>query len=335
MTVPRTAGRRTESAFVAPRTNPDHDISVVVITHNRRREAAHALEHLVTLPERPEVIVVDNGSTDGTSGALREAFPDVRVIALESNCGAVARTTGVEHAATRFIAFSDDDSWWQPGALERASATLRAFPRLGLVAARILVGSEQRVDPTCVAMQQSPLDVDEDLPGPAVLGFLACGAVVRRDAYLECGGFSRILGFGGEEELLALELVRRGWFLSYVSDVVAHHHPSPRRDARARRRRLTRNALWVAWLRRPWSYGIRAAFRMAHLSLSDMSRLLGLVEAVAGFPSVIRERAVVPAHVEGWLRELEAQPAHQSSRRSFMPRVVDAHRPARRAHRPR
>jgi len=311
VTAPRTADPRTDSAFVAPQDNSDHDISVVVITRNRRREIAGTLERLLALPERPPVIVVDNGSTDGTSGALREAFPDVRVIPLESNRGAVARTVGVEHSATRFVAFSDDDSWWRPGALERASAALRSFPYVGLVAAQILVGGEQRVDPTSVLMERSPMAVDADLPGPAVLGFLACGAVVRRNAYLECGGFSPILGFGGEEELLALELVRRGWFLSYVSDVVAHHHPSPRRDVRARRRRLTRNALWVAWLRRPWSYGMRAAFRVAYQSISDMSRFLGLVDAVAGIPSVIRERAVVPAHVEGWLRVLEAQRAHE------------------------
>src|SRR3712207_8738424 len=42
------------------------------------------------------------------------------------------------------------------------------------------------LDPTCVAMARSPLDVGTSLPGPAVLGFVACGAVVRRDAYLEC-----------------------------------------------------------------------------------------------------------------------------------------------------
>jgi len=303
-----TAGPRRDSAFVAPQSNSfGHDISVVVITRNRCREAAHTLERLTVLPERPAVIVVDNGSTDGTSTALRDAFPEVRVIPLESNRGAVARTIGVEHAATPFVAFSDDDSWWQPGALERASAALASFPRLGLVAGRVLVGSDQRVDPTCVAMEHSPLDVGTDLPGPAVLGFLACGAVVRRDAYLECGGFSPILGFGGEEGFLALELVRRGWFLSYLSDVVAHHHPSLRRDERARRRRLTRNALWEAWLRRPWPYGIRAVFRVAQESVSDRSRFLGLMDAIVGIPFVIRERAAVPPHIEGWLRALEAQ----------------------------
>ncbi|MFL6243550.1 MAG: glycosyltransferase family 2 protein, partial [Acidimicrobiia bacterium] len=59
-----------ESAFVAPRAKSDHDMSVVVITRNRRREAAHTVECLMALPERPAVIVVDNDSTDGTSTAL-------------------------------------------------------------------------------------------------------------------------------------------------------------------------------------------------------------------------------------------------------------------------
>jgi GT2 family glycosyltransferase len=288
-----------------------HDITVVVITNNRRREALYAVERLLALPERPAVIVVDNGSTDGTSTALGQRFPEVRVIRLGHNLGAVARTIGVENAATAFVAFSDDDSWWEPGSLERASLALRAFPRLALVAGRVVVGHERRLDPTCVAMARSPLKVDTDLPGPAVLGFVACGAVVRRDAYLECGGFSRILGFGGEEGLLALDLVRRGWLLSYVRDVVAHHHPSPVRDERARRRRLARNALWEAWLRRPWSSGMRAAMRVARHGLSDITQLRGLVDAVLGVPLIMRERAVVPAHVEGWLRALETQRARE------------------------
>jgi hypothetical protein len=50
-----------------------------------------------------------------------------------------------------------------------------------------------------------------DLPGPPVLGFIACGGIVRRAAFLEVGGFNSRLGVGGEEELLAVDLTARGW----------------------------------------------------------------------------------------------------------------------------
>jgi GT2 family glycosyltransferase len=283
------------------------EISVVVITRNRRDGVMHTVQRLLTLPERPDVIVVDNGSTDGTSTALREAFSEVRVVTLEHNRGAAARTLGVESAATRFVAFSDDDSWWAPGSLAHAGRVLDSYPRVAVLAARILVGNERRIDPTCAVMARSPLDVEAELPGPAVLGFVACGAVVRRDAFLECDGFRPGFGVGGEETLLAIDLARQGWLLSYVSDVVAHHHPSPTRDHRVRRRRLVRNALWEAWLRRPWSYGVRKSLRVAGRGVTDRDQWRGLLEALAGVPAIIRDRAVVPPHVEGWLRTVEAQ----------------------------
>lgn len=281
-------------------------ISVVVITRNRRRGAMHTVQRLRTLPERPEVIVVDNGSTDGTSDALGDAFSDVRLVTLEHNRGAAARTVGVEQATTRFVAFSDDDSWWEPGSLAHASRILDSYPRVAILAARILVGPDRRLDPTCAAMAMSPLDVEADLPGPPVLGFVACGAVVRRNAFLECDGFRRGFGIGGEETLLAIDLVQEGWLLSYVAEVVAYHHPSPVRDPRARRRQLARNGLWEAWLRRPWAYGVRKSLRTARRGLADRDQWRGLVDALAGAPAILRDRAVVPPHVERWLRTLEA-----------------------------
>jgi N-acetylglucosaminyl-diphospho-decaprenol L-rhamnosyltransferase len=62
------------------------------------------------------------------------------------------------------------------------------------VAARILVGPEERTDPVTALMADSPLPRAEDAPGPSVLGFLACSAVLRREAFLQVGGgFSPVL----------------------------------------------------------------------------------------------------------------------------------------------
>jgi GT2 family glycosyltransferase len=148
----------------------------------------------------------------------------------------------VRRARTPYVAFSDDDSWWAGGALERAVDTLDRAPRLAVLAARILVGQEERLDPVCLAMRHSPLGEVAGV-GPRVLGFVACGAVVRRSAYLEVGGFHPRFGVGGEETLLAVDLAERGWDCAYADDVVAHHHPSEIRDLAARRAREVRNAL--------------------------------------------------------------------------------------------
>lgn len=108
--------------------------------------------------------MVDNGSQDGTAAAVRRALPTVRVIELPGNVGGYARTIGARFATTPYIAFADDDSWWAPGALRRAVAYFDAHPRMGLLAARILVGPEDQLDPICKSMCDSALGWDPDLP---------------------------------------------------------------------------------------------------------------------------------------------------------------------------
>jgi GT2 family glycosyltransferase len=248
--------------------------------------------------------VVDNGSSDGTVAALARRFPEVAAVALPGNRGAVARTIGVQHCSTAYVAFADDDSWWASGALDRARRELEANPTLGLIAARILVGDENELDPTSSAMAASPL-VHPDICGPGVLGFLACGAVVRRDAFLAVGGFPQLIFFGGEEEVLALDLATAGWHLAYVDDVVAHHHPSQVRNPRSRQRVMARNWILSAWLRRPLSVAVARMFAVAtgRGGVSVTPRVL--IDALRLLPAAVRQRRPVSKGIEAQLRIVE------------------------------
>jgi GT2 family glycosyltransferase len=225
----------------------------------------------------------------------------VRVIELPENIGAPARNVGVEAATTPYVAFADDDSWWSPGTLEAAADVFDAHPRLGLVQGTILVGTEERLDPACEEMSRSPLDAT-GLPGPGLLGFVACGAIVRREAYLEAGGFDPVVFFPGEEERLSLDLATAGWGMAYVSHLIAHHHPSPVRDDDGRRRSLiVRNRLLTAAMRRPW----RVVFHEARRALADDAPARrGVWDAARRAPRALAARRVVPAHVEEQLRLL-------------------------------
>jgi GT2 family glycosyltransferase len=275
-------------------------VTTVVATRNRWTD----LE--VTLPCHTEpVILLDNGSDDGTPSRVRRAFPHVLVIELRDNLGAVARNVGVRAATTPYVAFADDDSWWAPGALDRAAELFDAHPRLGLVAARILVGPDERTDPVCTEMASSPLLARDDgpCPGRAILGFVACGSVIRREAFLEAGGFDEVVEFAGEEERLAMDLATRGWDLTYAEEVVAHHHPSTSRESSAARRaRLARNRLLTALMRRPWPVVAGIAWSLA---CGDAASRRGVVLAVPRAARALGCRAVVPPPVEGQLRLLE------------------------------
>ncbi|MEU4835977.1 glycosyltransferase [Streptosporangium sp. NPDC023615] len=275
-------------------------VTVVVASRNRRRELERSLPH----HEGP-VILLDNGSSDGTAPAVRRDLPHVEVVELGRNLGAPARNIGVRLAGTPYVAFADDDSWWAKGALTRAAGVLDAHPRLAVLAGRVLVGARERPDPICAAMAAAPLGSEPDLPGPSVLGFLACGAVVRRDAYLAAGGFDDVVFFFGEEERLALDLAAAGWGLAYVPDVVAHHHPSPSRDPRGRRILAARNAVLTAVLRRPWPVVARTALAAAR---GGPEGRRGLCGAAARLPAALAGRRGLPPPVEAARRRLGGAP---------------------------
>src|SRR4051794_12035828 len=95
---------RWRSAAIRPSCTPDHDpgvdtgVTIVVATRNRRASLLATLRHLGSLGPgggRCPVIVVDNGSTDGTASAVVEACPQVTVLPLSANWGSAARNVGV------------------------------------------------------------------------------------------------------------------------------------------------------------------------------------------------------------------------------------------------
>lgn len=258
------------------------------------------LERLIALPEAPSVTVVDNASTDGTADAAA-AFAHVSVIRLPENLGAAGRNCGVARARSPYVAFSDDDSWWEPGALSAAVDIFDANDRLGVAAARVLVGQEGRLDPVCAAM-----DSGGSRAGASVLGFVACGSIVRRDAFLDVGGFRLGYGVGGEEELLAIDMAVAGWEARYCPALVAHHHPASRVAAsRDERRRLqARNALWTAWLRRRPAGAFRRTVALARTAARDRAVRRGLADAARDVPWIWRERSAVGPALERRLRDL-------------------------------
>jgi GT2 family glycosyltransferase len=279
-------------------------VTAVIATRDRRERLLATLDRLAELPERPAVVVVDNGSRREVAAAAREHPIAPVVIELGENRGAAARNAGAEAARTEYVAFNDDDSWWRPGALTRAVDLLEGHPSLALIAARVLVGARRELDPTCAVMAASPLDGDGELPGPSVLGFVACGAVVRRSAFLAAGGFEPRLGIGGEEELLAIDLAACGHRLAYVDDVVAIHDPAganrPGRD-----RATLRNSLLVAWLRRPVTDALRRSIRLLAEHRDRRQAVLAGFDALRITRWVVRERRAIPRSLARELRALD------------------------------
>ncbi|WP_031482274.1 glycosyltransferase family 2 protein [Streptomyces bicolor] len=294
---------------------PDGRTTVVVITHNRCAELLHTLRLLRELPERPQVIVTDNASTDGTAEAVRSDFPDVVLLRPGRNLGAIGRNLAVRRIRTRYVAFCDDDTWWEPGSLRRAADLLDERPGLASVTARILVEPDGTEDPVVPELRESPLTGPDWLPGPALGSFLAAATVMRTDAFRAGGGFHPGLWLGGEEELLATDLQRQGWWLSYAEELTVHHRASVLRDSTARRVVGLRNTLWFTWLRRPLLPALRQTAHLMATVPHDMASARAFARAAAGLPWVLRQRDPVPPEIEGRLTALQRARRSSPARR--------------------
>jgi glycosyltransferase involved in cell wall biosynthesis len=188
-------------------------ISAVIATHDRRELVARAIASaLAQTAPAAEVIVVDDGSSDGTSVALELEFgARIRIVGRETAGGAAAaRNAGVRAATSPWVAFLDDDDTWTPGHLERmavAIATAETTPVLLFADARFPEGSA-----TPSAFARAGLRVDgghESLADgtPWVLRahqpMMTPASVVSRQAYLAVGGMDEQLPCREDTHLFA------------------------------------------------------------------------------------------------------------------------------------
>ncbi|MFY2004205.1 glycosyltransferase family 2 protein [Achromobacter xylosoxidans] len=282
---------------------PDPRIAIVVLTRNRREELRRTLERLVSLPRRYAIIVVDNGSEDGSADAIEREFPQAQVVRAGVNLGAAGRNLGVARVTTPYVAFCDDDTWWAPEALARAADILDRHESLAVLNAQVRVGPEARLDPACAAMARSPLPPLAGV-GPELVGFMAGACVMRVDAFRRAGGYWPRFFIGGEEALLALDIRAEGGRIAYAPAVQTHHWPSAQRDAPQRRRLLARNALWTAWLRLPIGLALARSWAVLRALPGWRSRARACADALAQWRWVRRHRRPVPPELCHALRRV-------------------------------
>ena len=303
----------------------DPRVAVVIITMNGRERIGRTLRELAALPERPQVVVVDNGSVDGTAGHVRRRFPQVRVIELAENLGAAGRTAGVEAVEAPYVAFAEDDSWYEPGALAAAANLLDAHPEVGLINSHVLVGPDRRPEPLHEDMVGTPVPDRPGLPGHRILSFLEGVSIVRREAYLAVGGFDPVLHVGGPEEHLAADLLAAGWELRYVPEIRSRHVPDHKQPSAFVRRRGLRNTLWFAWGRRPLGPALRWTVHVLRDSPPTAATALGVLDAVRGLPRVVRRRRPLPPAIERDMALLD-EPKMRSEVRRYGRSSASSHR---------
>jgi GT2 family glycosyltransferase len=286
-------------------------LSVVLLTYNCAHRIRPILERAVDVGA--PVIVVDNGSHDDIAAVVAQ-FPTVTFVPLAENIGAAARNVGVLQTTTPYVAFCDDDGWYEPDGLRMAADLLDRYENLAVVNARILVGQRDYLDPISSEMADSPIPDRVGIPGIPILGFMGGASVMRSSAFLSVGGYDERFFMGGEEETVALPLAKAGWHLRYVPEIVMHHLPSLANATRFRALGM-RNTMVNGWLhRRLWNAVKWTAFTLVDTP-KNADYVRGVRLALACIPWILRERRPMDKQLNADLSLLDAR--HYAERRSF------------------
>lgn len=163
-------------------------VSVVIPAYNRAATLRRALGSVTDQSRRPdEVIVVDDGSTDGTDTIVESGFPGVRLIRQANRGVSAARNRGIATATGEWIAFLDSDDEWKPDKLEKQLAALAAFPDAPLCHTNeVWIRNGRRVNEGRRHAKAGGRIFRHCLP---LCVISPSSAVVRRSLFAEIGGF--------------------------------------------------------------------------------------------------------------------------------------------------
>ena len=254
--------------------------SVIIPAHN----AASCLETCLAsvqaqAAEPAEVIVVDDGSTDGSATIADDFGMDVTVIRQEHRGQGAARNAGIQAATGAFIAFLDADDYWKPGFLASCVPVLEAYPEAVAVSTGGVVqlpdGSERPVPASRDRMGVSPMRLEDFFGFWAEHDHLRTGTVLLRHQALRAAGGQRDdLRISQDLEYWAYLGTFGPWFFLPLSLWVgqSHVHGMHRgwREKYAERRQLCPTV--ESWEARVWP-------RVPEGAMADYARVRGRVAA--------------------------------------------------------
>ena len=112
-------------------------VSVIIPVYNRVKSIGRALDSVLKQTYQPkEIIVVDDGSTDGTVDYIRENYPQVTVLTQANQVPSAARNRGIAHSTGEWVALLDSDDIWLPDKLRAQVQIIEKNPGLGMIGSR-------------------------------------------------------------------------------------------------------------------------------------------------------------------------------------------------------
>jgi GT2 family glycosyltransferase len=285
------------------------EISVVVLNWNRKNLLRACLASLARQSVAPfELIVVDNGSTDGSAAMVRDEFASgmpfhLTLIENWENRGYCAgNNQGLASAKGRLVALLNNDAEAEPGWLAALRSAFQEDSGVGMAASKILAyENSKRIDKAghliyadgqnrgrgTGEIDHGQYDRREEVLWPD-----GCAAMYRREMLERIGGFDEDFFAYGDDAELGLRARIAGWRCLYVPDAVVRHHRASSLGAGSTRRveLIERNRVLLAAKLFPWS-------------LLWLNSLFYLVRIAAGAAAAVRGQGEL-ANFPGWRGKL-------------------------------
>ena len=300
-------------------------ISVIVVNHNRRELLRRCLTSLCEQTwTSAEILLVDNGSTDGSVEMATAEFPHVQVIRNAGNRGfCEANNQGIAAARGDLVALLNNDAEAEPQWLAELARVFDRSANVGMSASKILVHSDpKRIDKAghliwldghnrgrgTGALDTGQFDSEEEVLWPD-----GCAAMYRKSMLDQIGGFDEDFFAYADDAELGLRARIAGWRCIYAPNARVRHHRGATLGVASMRRLalIERNRVLLAVKLFPWSLLWLNAFYYAWRMLA------GARAAAAG-----RGATVLFPGWRGKLRVLRAMLGGDLDSLRFIPRML-------------
>lgn len=305
-------------------------ISVIIVNFNGEGYLRDCLSSLAAQTFRDfEVLVVDNGSGDGSLRLMEEEFPWVRVVPLKMNTGfAKGNNIGFQASSSKYVVTLNNDTVVDRRWLKALYEVAGSDRDIGMVASKILLGKEGSViDSTGMLIYPDGMtrqrgkgqaDTGQFNGMREVLFPSACAALYRREMLDEIGPFDEDFFFYCEDADLGLRGRLAGWKAVLAPDAVVRHLYSGTAGKYSgfKAFHIERNRFWVLLKDLPLSYIILFPFHTARRYTVQLYGLVSGKGSVARFAEGSGKGELVKVVIRAWLEMVSGIPAVLGKRRT-------------------